>query len=74
MTNLVLASGQITNQDEITIALVEPADGTPLLVRGHWPATPYNLRRHPLPGCSGGDHTVIAESVTALARIKAHGK
>jgi hypothetical protein len=40
MTNLVLASGQITNQDEITIAVVEPADGTPLLVRGHWPLRP----------------------------------
>jgi hypothetical protein len=40
MTNLVLASGPITNQDEITIALVEPADGTPLLVRGHWPLRP----------------------------------
>src|SRR6476620_5118327 len=40
MTNLVLASGQITNHDEITIALVEPADGTPALVRVHWPLRP----------------------------------
>jgi hypothetical protein len=46
MTNLVLASGQITNQDEITIALVEPADGTPLLARGHWPLRPP---QHPPP-------------------------
>ena len=40
MTNLVLASGQITNHDEITIALVEPPDGTPPLVRVHWPLRP----------------------------------
>ena len=53
MTNLVLASGQITNHDEITIALVEPADGTPPLVRVHWPLRPHNSRHHPLP-CSGG--------------------
>ena len=32
-----LASGAITNHDEITVILIEPTDGTPALVRvnGH---------------------------------------
>jgi hypothetical protein len=32
-----LASGAITNHDEITVILIEPSDGTPPLVRVHWP-------------------------------------
>ena len=74
MTNLVLASGQITNQDEITIALVEPADGTPLLVRGHWPLRPTTSAATHYPAVAAAITRIIAESVTALARIKAHGK
>jgi hypothetical protein len=48
------AADQSTNHDEITIALVEPADGTPPLVRV-LAATPHNSRHHPLPCCGGGD-------------------
>jgi len=47
-----LASGSITNHDEITVILIEPTDGTPALVRVHWPL--HNSRRNPLP-CCGGD-------------------
>jgi hypothetical protein len=32
-----LASGQITDHDEIGVILVEPIGGTPYLVRVHWP-------------------------------------
>ena len=32
-----LASGHITNHHEITVTLIEPADGTPALVGVHWP-------------------------------------
>jgi hypothetical protein len=48
------AADQSTNHDEITIALVEPADGTPPLMRV-LAATPHNSRHHPLLCCGGGD-------------------
>ena len=70
MTNLVLASGQITNQDEITIAVVEPADGTPLLVRGHWPLRPTTAAATHYPAVAAGITRIIAESATALARFR----
>ena len=55
MTNLVLASGQITNHDEITMP--GRARGRQAAARASaLAATPYNSRRHPLPGCSRGDH------------------
>ena len=34
------ASGAITNHNEITVSLIEPLDGTPALVRVHWPLRP----------------------------------
>jgi hypothetical protein len=51
-----LANGAITNHDEITVILIEPTDGTPALVRVHWPPRP-NSRRHALPCCGGDDRT-----------------
>jgi hypothetical protein len=45
-----LASGAITNHDEITVILIEPSDGTPPLVRVHWPLRPTMNR----PGNAGG--------------------
>jgi len=73
MTNLVLASGQITNHDEITIALVEPADGTPALVRVHWPLRPTTAAATHYPAVAAAIVRIIAESATALARHKAGG-
>ena len=35
-----LTHGLITNDDEITVILIEPPDGTPALVRVHWPLRP----------------------------------
>src|SRR5829696_6708563 len=51
-----LASGHITNHDEITVILIEPAHrrntttGSRALA-----ATPHNSRGHALPCCGGGD-------------------
>ena len=73
MTNLVLATGQITNHDEITIALVEPADGTPVLVRVHWPLRPTTAAATHYPAVAAAIVRIIAESATALARHKAGG-
>jgi hypothetical protein len=39
-----LASGHITNHDEITMILIEPTDVTPPLVRVHWPLAPQHPR------------------------------
>jgi hypothetical protein len=52
-----LSDGKITNHDEITVILIEPTDGTPALVRVHWPLRPHNSCRQPLPCCGGGDRT-----------------
>jgi hypothetical protein len=35
-----LAAGPIANHDEITVILIERTDGTPPLVRVHWPLRP----------------------------------
>ena len=68
-----LASGQITNHDEITIALVEPADGTPPLVRVHWPLGLTTAAAIHYPAVAAVIVRIIAESATALARHKAGG-
>jgi len=52
-----LAAGPIANHDEITVILVKPTDGTPPLVRVHWPLRPHNSRRDALPCCGGDDRT-----------------
>ena len=53
--NTQLAHGQITNQDEITVMLVEPTDGA--LVRVQRPRGNHHKNSSQLPGCSSGDHT-----------------
>ena len=73
MTNLVLASGQITNQDESRLPWSSLRTARRCSCEGIGRYAPQHPPP-PLPGCSRGDHTIIAESATALARIKAHGK
>jgi hypothetical protein len=73
MQTTQLASGKITNHDEITIALVEPADGTPPLVRVHWPLRPTTAAATHYPAVAAAIVRIIAESATALARHKAGG-
>jgi hypothetical protein len=72
MQTTQLASGKITNHDEITIALVEPADGTPP-VRVHWPLRPTTAAATHYPAVAAVIVRIIAESATALARHKAGG-
>jgi hypothetical protein len=66
-----LASGQITNHDEITVILIEPTDGTPVLVRVRWPPHPTAATAVSYPSIASVIVRLIAESATALARIKA---
>jgi hypothetical protein len=66
-----LASGAITNHDEITVILIEPLDGTPALVRVHWPLRPTTAAATHYPAVAAAIVRIIAESATALSRHKA---
>jgi hypothetical protein len=66
-----LASGAITNHDEITVILIEPPDGTPALVRVHWPLRPTTAAATHYPAVAAAIVRIIAESATALSRHKA---
>ena len=68
-----LASGAISNHDEITVILIEPADGTPALVRVHWPLRHTTAAATHYPVVAAAIVRIIAESATALARHKAGG-
>jgi hypothetical protein len=65
-----LASAQI-NHDEITVILIEPTDGTPPLVRVHWPLRPTTAAATHYPAVAAAIVRIIAESATELACIKA---
>jgi hypothetical protein len=68
-----LSGGSITNNDEITVILVEPTDGTPPLVRVHWPPRPTTAAATHYPAVAAAIVRIIAESATALARHNAGG-
>jgi hypothetical protein len=65
--------GHITNHDEITVILIEPTDGTPPLVRVHWPLRHTTAAATHYPAEAVAIVRIIAESATALARHKAGG-
>ena len=67
-----LASTQI-NHDQLTVELVEP-DAMPAVVRIIWPATPTGATPANYPAVAAAITRLIAESATALARWKAHGR
>jgi hypothetical protein len=69
-----LAQGAITNHDEIVVILIEPSDGTPALVQVHWPPRATMTAVASYPAVAATITKIIAESATALARIKAHGR
>ena len=71
MTNLVLADHQPRRDHD---CLVEPADDRQPLVRVHWPLRPTAAAATYYPAVAAGITRIIAESATALARIKAHRK
>ena len=66
-----LASGAITNHDEITVVLIEPGDGRAPLVRVHWPLRPTTAAAAHYSAVAAAIVRIIAESATALARHKA---
>jgi hypothetical protein len=68
-----LASGLIANHEEITVILIEPTDGTPALVRVHWPLRPTTATATHYSAVAATIVRIIAESATALARHKAGG-
>jgi hypothetical protein len=68
-----LASGHITNHEEVTVILIEPTDGTPALVRVHWPLRPTTATATHYSAVAATIVRIIAESATALARQKAGG-
>ena len=68
-----LASGAITNHDQITVTLIEPTDGTPALVRVLWPLRPTTAAATHYPAVAATIVRIIAEGATALARHKAGG-
>jgi hypothetical protein len=73
MQTTELASGKITNRDEITVIFLQPADGTPALVRVHWPQRPTTATASHYPAVAAAIVRIVAESGTALARHKAGG-
>jgi hypothetical protein len=69
-----VASGAITNHDEITVILIESNDGTPPLVRVHWPLRATTATASHYPAVAAAIVRIIAESATALAGHKARGQ
>jgi hypothetical protein len=69
----ILSDGKITNHDQITVTLIEPTDGTPPLVRVHWPLRPTTAAATHYPAVAAAIVRIITESATALARHKAGG-
>jgi hypothetical protein len=67
-----LASAQI-NHDHLKVELVEP-DRLPAMVRIVWPAKPTVATPANYPAVAAAITRIIAESATALARWKAHGR
>ena len=68
-----LASGHINNHEEIIVILIESSDGTPALVRVHWPLRPTTAAATHYSAVAAAIVRIIAESATALARHKAGG-
>jgi hypothetical protein len=68
-----LARGTINGGDELTIQLIRPADMPPI-VAITWPAKPTVCTPASYPAVAAGITRIIAESATALARWKAHGR
>ena len=73
MTNLVLASGQITNHDESRLPWSSPRTAGRRSCEWHWPLRPTTAAASHYPAVAVAIVRVIAESATALARHKAGG-
>jgi hypothetical protein len=79
-----LAGGQINGSgDTITVQLIRPADipagertlrQNRAIIRIAWPPAPTVCTPGNYPAVAAAITRIIAESATALARIKAHGR
>jgi hypothetical protein len=65
-----LAGGQIDGRDQLQVILVTPTDGTPALVRVHWPQRPTTVTAAQYANVAAVITRLIAESAIALARHK----
>jgi len=68
-----LAAGPINGSDRLLIELIQPPDA-PAMVAINWPAAATIATPANYPAVAAAITKIIAESATALARIKAHGK
>jgi hypothetical protein len=68
-----LAAGLINSHDRLTVELIQPAD-TPPIVAINWPAAATIATPASYPAVAAAITRLIAESATALARWKAHGR
>ena len=68
-----LASGPINGSDRLLVELIQPTD-TPAFIAVTWPAKPTVATPANYPAVAAAITRLIAESATALARSKAHGR
>ena len=68
-----LAGGLGNGHDRLPVELIQPTD-TPPIVAITWPAKTTMCTPANYPAVAAAITRIIAESATALARIKAHGK
>jgi hypothetical protein len=68
-----LASGAVNGHDRIVVQLIQPTD-TPPIVAINWPAAATIATPANFPAVAATITKIIAESATALARWKAHGR
>jgi hypothetical protein len=67
-----LASGMV-NHDRLLVELIEPAD-SPAFIAITWPSAATIVTPASYPAVAAAITRIIAESATALARWKAHGR
>jgi hypothetical protein len=68
-----LSGGAINGPDRIVVELIEPPDAPPI-VAITWPGKPTVCTTASYPAVAAAITRIIAESATALARWKAHGR
>jgi hypothetical protein len=72
MSKILLAEGQITRTDTLSIELVEPADAPPVLLL-RWPPQPSVTDSTRLPVTANAIMQVLAAAIARLAAIRPAG-
>jgi hypothetical protein len=70
MTNVVLASGQITQADQLIVELIQATE-TPTTILIRWPAAPSVTDPCKFGAVAGAWWQILAEARAALARHRA---